>query len=273
VARPVLALDPILLDQTMEVGGAPTGQAVQVWNASVEPKVPMSYIVTKDVSWIQLGSLGGQSTGQQDRVGINFRDMTAFGEGTYTGRVTVVGIDAGGGYLPVGAVMVTNVVEVRVTVRTPAFPPPPPGGKLGGVVASDGLYEDRVEVGWTASAGAVGYEVWRGATFDYGYASKLAEVGATNWTDTLATPGVVYYYWVRPVNPYGGAGLLSSNDSGYRALSPPGGVFATDGTYTNKVRVMRDVGRGDDVCVARHGRAGSRQYQSAVGGRRRTSDV
>ncbi|MCG2661053.1 MAG: hypothetical protein L6437_12515, partial [Kiritimatiellae bacterium] len=50
--------------------------------------------------------------------------------------------------------------------------------------------------------------------------------------------GVRYYYWVSSVNVYRGEGPVSTNrETGYRGLAAPGGIFATDGAYINKVRV------------------------------------
>ena len=105
------------------------------------------------------------------------------------------------------------------------------------VSATDGTYTDKVWVSWSLVPNATSYEVWRSATFSVDYASKLTEVSPTNYSDTSASPGARYYYWVRPLNVYGDYGPMSSNDSGYRALSPPAGVSASDGTYTNKIRV------------------------------------
>ena len=116
-------------------------------------------------------------------------------------------------------------------------PPPTPTG----VSATDGAYTDKVRVTWNSSSGATAYEVWRHTSNSSGSASKISnpDPTGTSYDDTTAVAGTTYYYWVKAKNA-GGTSGFSSSDSGYRQVgSPPvpTGVSATDGAYTDKVRV------------------------------------
>ncbi len=121
-----------------------------------------------------------------------------------------------------------------------ASPPGPPGN----VSASDGTYGDRVRVTWNSPLGATGYEVWRHTSNNSASASKLADDDASPYDDTTATPGVTYWYWVKAKNTAGTSGF-SAGDSGVSAVTPPDpptGVSASDGTYTDRVRVTWTAG-------------------------------
>ncbi len=117
-------------------------------------------------------------------------------------------------------------------------PPDPPTG----VVASDGAYTDMVWVTWNSSSRATHYRLYRSDS------ATGPETALTGWqtarvyADSSATPGVTYYYWVKASLSNSGydQGGYSTYDTGFRALSPPTGVLASDGTYTDKVRVTWD---------------------------------
>ena len=107
-----------------------------------------------------------------------------------------------------------------------------------GVSATDGTYTDKVRVTWSSVSGATSYKVYR-ATSSGGSKSYLGYSTSTTYDDTSASPEKTYYYWVKASNSYGSSGY-SSYDEGYRELVAPTGVSATDGTYTDKVRVTWD---------------------------------
>src|SRR4030042_802193 len=71
------------------------------------------------------------------------------------------------------------------------------------VHASDGIYTDKVQVTWTASAMATSYTVYRGKHPYTYYAASLGTTPGTVFDDTTATPGVGYYYWVKASNTFG----------------------------------------------------------------------
>ncbi len=121
--------------------------------------------------------------------------------------------------------------------RGDAMPGPLPPASIS---ASKGSDTSKVIVYWTDSVStgiyaAASYEVWRGTTFTVNNSAQLTAVATTNFDDTTAAPGVLYYYWVRPVTIFGLRGDFSGYDSGYQALMPPQSIQASDGVYTNQV--------------------------------------
>ena len=106
-----------------------------------------------------------------------------------------------------------------------------------GVSASDGTYTDKVEISWSASTGATYYEIWRNSTDSPGSASKLSgDPASSPYSDTTAVPGTVYYYWVKGCST-SSCSAFSSSKTGYRAITPPTGVSASDGTHTDKLEI------------------------------------
>jgi fibronectin type 3 domain-containing protein len=114
---------------------------------------------------------------------------------------------------------------------------PPPAT----VQASDGAFTNRIEVAWSAVGEATTYEVWRGAVDNGGSATKIAETAATNFADTAAAEWTAWYYRIKAKNAVA-LSSFSRSDSGWRGLSgpppPPPSVLASDGTYTNLVRIV-----------------------------------
>ena len=104
-----------------------------------------------------------------------------------------------------------------------------------GVSASDGTYTDKVRVGWSSASGASRYYVYR-ATSSSGTYSSIGNTTSTYYYDTSAIPGTTYYYKLKAYNG-GHYSDLSGYNSGWRKLLPPTGVSATDGTYTDKIRI------------------------------------
>jgi formylglycine-generating enzyme required for sulfatase activity/fibronectin type 3 domain-containing protein/PKD repeat protein len=119
----------------------------------------------------------------------------------------------------------------------PSGPQPPPAPT--GVAASDGTYTDHVRVGWNASSGATSYKVFRNTTNSSGSATQIGTPGASPYDDFLATPGTIYYYWVKATNANGDSTSFGGPDTGFAAAIPaaPTGVTASDGTYTDHVAV------------------------------------
>ena len=108
------------------------------------------------------------------------------------------------------------------------------------VTATDGLYTDKISISWSGSAGASYYKVYRNTIDDENSASALSDwQSATSYEDISITPGQIYHYWVKAAKTStgGDASDFSESDSGWRQLSAPSNVSATDGTYTNKIRI------------------------------------
>ena len=103
------------------------------------------------------------------------------------------------------------------------------------VSASDGAYSDKVRVSWGSIQSAESYTLYRG-TSEAGYNMSVADLTTTSYDDTSALRGTIYYYWVKAVAPIDESSMGGPN-TGYRNYAAPTGVAATDGTYTDKVRV------------------------------------
>jgi basic membrane lipoprotein Med (substrate-binding protein (PBP1-ABC) superfamily)/fibronectin type 3 domain-containing protein len=110
------------------------------------------------------------------------------------------------------------------------------------VRASDGTFTDKVQVTWDAVAGATSYRVFRAAS-ETGTKSLLGTLSASPANDIVASPGVTYYYWVKACN-----GAICSDfgafDTGWRMVSPPANVQASDGAFTDKVQVTWNAATG-----------------------------
>ena len=68
----------------------------------------------------------------------------------------------------------------------------------------------------------------------------------TTYDDTSAVPGQTYYYWAAAAMDANGlrvSGALPP-DTGWVAISAPTGVAATDGTYTDRVRITWNASAG-----------------------------
>jgi len=105
------------------------------------------------------------------------------------------------------------------------------------VAASDGSYTDKVVVTWSSVSSASYYRVYRNTTNNPSTASPQGGWRSTTYYyDTYATPGVTYYYWVTAATSSTGANesAFSSYNTGWRALSAPSVIAASDGTYFDK---------------------------------------
>ncbi len=106
------------------------------------------------------------------------------------------------------------------------------------VSASDAGSCTLVNVTWAAVVGATGFEVWRGASTSTASAGQIGSSPASPYSDTSATPGQAYYYFVKATNACGPS-AFSLPDSGVRAAGPgtPTGVGASDSTECDAVVV------------------------------------
>jgi fibronectin type 3 domain-containing protein len=101
--------------------------------------------------------------------------------------------------------------------------------------ASDGTYTGKVQLTWTASSGATSYNVYRAATSD-GTRTLLGSPAGISFGDTTATPGVTYYYWVKACKQTR-CSVASTANTGWRMITAPANLQASDGTYTGKVQL------------------------------------
>ena len=119
------------------------------------------------------------------------------------------------------------------------------------VSATDGTHADRIKVSWNAVAGANQYEIFRHTSNDSSSALQLpALVETTFFDDTTATPGVVYYYWVKAVTDDCESGF-SNVDTGLRANT---GQLTLDATldadsWVNQTAPNTNYGAGTSLRV------------------------
>ena len=101
------------------------------------------------------------------------------------------------------------------------------------VNATDGTSTANVTIPWTAAAGASGYRVMRAP--GAGLAVQIGTTpGATTFVDTTATPGISYTYSIKTITANGDSAPSATN-TGWRNVSVPTGLVATDGTSTANV--------------------------------------
>lgn len=95
------------------------------------------------------------------------------------------------------------------------------------VLASDGLYSDRVQLTWPEVHPSVQYEIFRSETNQSNDAISLGVVSGTTFSDTTADPFKVYRYWIRTRQGAAASVQLSASNTGSKRLPPPTGVTAT----------------------------------------------
>ncbi len=118
--------------------------------------------------------------------------------------------------------------------RLAQAPPLPPQN----VQASDGTFPDKIRITWSASVAATSYQIFRSDIPGADY-FKIAETTATSYDDTAIVRGRTYWYKVKACNEYG-CSDFSPADSGVAALqapSAPQNVQASDGTFSDRVRI------------------------------------
>lgn len=115
--------------------------------------------------------------------------------------------------------------------------------------ASDGVSDLHVALSWAAVTGAHAYNIFRkeGA----GASAYLDYTPGTSFNDVTAFPGRLYGYYVQAyVSGYvehDSVGDAGPTDTGYRLASPPTNIAASDGTYSDKVRISWTPANGDNL--------------------------
>ncbi|NBX37700.1 MAG: hypothetical protein EBR10_10850, partial [Planctomycetes bacterium] len=169
-------------------------------------------------------------------------DYQVFRSGTAAAVATVAGTsfdDVPAGSAPVAGVAYTYSVKARGQVGVSAASI----GNAGyrslpaplSVAASDGASTAHVRVTWNAVSTATGYRVRR-ATIGGAFSDIATLSAVTTYNDTSAAPGVVFQYAVA-ASTSAGVSIVSESDNGYRQLSAPINVQATDGSFTSHVQV------------------------------------
>jgi fibronectin type 3 domain-containing protein len=111
-----------------------------------------------------------------------------------------------------------------------------------GIYATDGAFEDRVQISWIPSDEAAYYKIYRNSSNLTAGATGLdGEPAFSPYNDFDIISGVDYYYWVQACNIVG-CSDFSPSDSGYAAIDvsqplPPNDVLASDGEFMDKVQI------------------------------------
>lgn len=111
------------------------------------------------------------------------------------------------------------------------------------VVASDGTYTDKIRVTWSGTPGNY-FQVYRNSSNNSGSSVPQGSWQlATSYDDFTVAPNQTYFYWVKEASDINGinASNFSSSESGWSfeavTVNIPTSVVASDGTYSDKVRV------------------------------------
>lgn len=101
---------------------------------------------------------------------------------------------------------------------------------------SDGNYTNKIKLNWDTVQGATGYLVYKGTPLVQ-YSTQIK--GITYEDNTGISYGVIYTYGVQAIGDLGNSDITT--DTGYVAQSAPElaptGVSASDGSYTDKVKI------------------------------------
>ncbi len=132
---------------------------------------------------------------------------------------------------------IAKTADWQLTVT--AGPPSAPTG----LSATQGTEPRAVRLNWAAVSGADAYAVYRSATASSANAAYLGVAEATKYSDTSAVPGKDYRYFVKARNS-SGTGPFSEGAFGWRALSAPADVAASDGASLDGVAVSWSASEG-----------------------------
>ena len=126
------------------------------------------------------------------------------------------------------------------------------------LAASDGAFAAKVNLTWTAVTGATGYTMWRKLPSEANYTQIGTVTGGSTllFDDTTAQVAVTYNYAVRATHALGSTpnGVI---DNGWRNTTGPTSVVATDGAFSDKVRL---------TWVAPAAATGFKVFRTAPGG-------
>ena len=144
---------------------------------------------------------------------ITFSDITAIPATNYTYTVKAIGLFGASG-VSIGNTGYRNL------------------GAPFNVAATDGTSDQRVTVAWSASLGATGYKIFRSGT-----TTAIGVVGnILAFNDITAIPSTKYTYTVQAISVLGFS-ANSIGDTGYRNLSAPTNIDASNSTFTDKVLI------------------------------------
>ncbi|MCX6993467.1 MAG: hypothetical protein NT011_10045 [Kiritimatiellaeota bacterium] len=229
VSQPSPAASWTTYPQTIQKGAQPAMTNLLLSNNAAAPRSGMRYDVTSTSAWLLATTNGVCTNGEDHAITVQFINMTT-NVGSYDGTLTIQTVDTNTTtvYTPVGKISSTLYVNVQLLIIGPGTP--------SGLTASDGTDAGGVQLNWQATTNVNHYEVWRATTNNIASATILASnVTGVTYYDTAINPGIKRWYWIRVINDFGGDGVFSVSDVGWRLLPAPTGLTATSGTYTNRV--------------------------------------
>jgi hypothetical protein len=109
-------------------------------------------------------------------------------------------------------------------------------GQPQNVQATQGSYTDKIRVTWNAVSGATSYQIRRGLHGAVNW-PLVATWPTTTWDDTWVTADNKYDYRIVACNAEGCGAWSWPVATGWLRLPAPTSVQASDGVYTDKVRV------------------------------------
>lgn len=153
------------------------------------------------------GQLGGTVSGNQINAGLV---SNSSGSVNYSGTIADSGEMISGTYT---APSVGDSGTWQVIRESGGTTPTVPGAPTN-VSASDGAYEDKVRIDWSAVTNATSYEVYRSDSSSGG-GTRIGQPSTTTFEDTTVSTGVAHYYSIKACNS-AGCGAFSLVDDGYR---------------------------------------------------------
>ena len=116
------------------------------------------------------------------------------------------------------------------------------------VTASQDTYTDKVRITWSIpNLYTTHFRVYRSLINTSSTSNAISNWQPGDFFDDFsAIPGRTYYYWVKAAADNSGSRESEFSDSpgGWRKLSPPTNVNASDGVYNDKVRITWDASYG-----------------------------
>ncbi|MFM7260680.1 MAG: hypothetical protein ACKO3W_08760, partial [bacterium] len=220
------------------LGLSPAGSPVTGWRNVPGPSTVAAtdgaFPSKVQVEWASVGGATGYSVWRK------LPSATAFAQiGTVAGGATLTYADT----TAAAGTIYQYAVKATSGAGSTAFSPNDTGWRNttapASIAATDGTDAAKVRVTWTSSPSATGYKVFRaesgGAPVE---PAEIAAVGASTlaYDDVSALPGIQYSYTVR-ATLVPGLSASSVANIGWRATAAPTNVAASDGTFTDKVRV------------------------------------
>jgi fibronectin type 3 domain-containing protein len=130
-----------------------------------------------------------------------------------------------------------------------------------GINATDGSLTDRVQVTWTGSSGATGYEVFRSVIDNPTAAQSLGTTAATSYDDLTTAVGETYFYRVKASNP-NGTSAFSASDAGFR-----GSAVTSNDAFANRATLTGDNGSNSASNATATKESGEPNHAGNVGGK------